>query len=824
MNAYASVDPFAPLGSASFRPQPEKNEAPDDWLPLPVPDDAPDLPRSFGKLGAWSKSFAYHQASGALDGFVLRFDTPTGKETRPLRWGQLRGRVGWHLKGWAGDDARPLYRLPTLLAAPDLPVLLCEGEKAADAAADVVGPSWVVIASMNGARSPHRTDWSHLAGRDLVIWPDNDEPGRAYALAAAALALKAGAGSVRIVEVPDSLPEGWDLADPMPDDLQLDPDELLVSAPKFDPDGEEQGTFRVQWRAAGKLMPGVHYKTQRIDEETGEKTEGWAWFCSRADVEAYSRDSANREWGRLVAIHDGDRKVHRWSMPMAMMAGDGAEYRRELLRHGLVLAPGKTAREQLEIYLAMWKPKRRVRCVGRIGWQGARFVLPDRTFGPGGETVVLQVDRPAKFTVVGTLAEWKRLVATPAAGNSRLAFGLAASFAGPLLEPLSQESGGFHFKGGSSIGKTSILHAARSTWGCALGSWRTTDNAAEATAAGACDTLHLLDEVSQADGRAVDAMAYMLGNGTGKSRAGRNGAAREVASWRIMFLSTGELSLNDKIAEAGKRSRAGQSVRVIDIPADAGKGLGAFDTLHGFTSGAALADQLRRGGEAHSGHAARAFLEQITNDLTSTVEALREYMATWLAANTPAKSDGQVGRVAARFALVAAAGELATALGILPWPEGEASAAAARCFGDWLSARGDNGPEEIAAGLRQVRAFLEMHGTSRFEEAWPRDTRTGSDISAETEVALRRTINRAGFRRLEYDGKGENWEYYVLPEAWRGDVCAGFDAANLAKAMIAKGWMTTDKEKNLARSIRVPGIGKVRLYCINSDFLAGASK
>ena len=116
-----------------------------------------------------------------------------------------------------------------------------------------------------------------------------------------------------------------------------------------------------------------------------------------------------------------------------------------------------------------------------------------------------------------------------------------------------------------------------------------------------------------------------------------------------------------------------------------------------------------------------------------------------------------------------------------------------------------------------------MHGTSRFEEAWPRDTRTGADISAETEVALRRTINRAGFRRLEYDGKGENWEYYVLPEAWRSEVCAGFDAAALARAMIAKDWMTSDKEKNLARSIRVPGIGKLRVYYINSNFLAGGS-
>ena len=185
---------------------------------------------------------------------------------------------------------------------------------------------------------------------------------------------------------------------------------------------------------------------------------------------------------------------------------------------------------------------------------------------------------------------------------------------------------------------------------------------------------------------------------------------------------------------SGKRARAGQSVRVIDIPADAGQGLGIFDTLHGFASGAALADHLRRSGEAHSGHAARAFLEQITDDPAATAEAVREYVTNWLTATLPPQADGQVGRVAARFALVAAAGELATALDILPWPAGEASAAAARCFNDWLAARGDNGPEEITAGLRQVRAFLELHGTSRFEEAWPKDTRNKADITPETET------------------------------------------------------------------------------------------
>src|SRR3954453_10053613 len=303
----------------------------------------------------------------------------------------------------------------------------------------------------------------------------------------------------------------------------------------------------------------------------------------------------------------------------------------------------------------MWRPRRRVRCVDRIGWHGSRFVLPDRTYGPGGETVVLQINRPAAFEVAGSYAQWQELVAEPCAGNSRLGFGLSASFTGLLLHLIGQESGGFNFQGISSIGKTTVLHVASSAWGVPVGSWRTTDNAAEATAANACDTLYLLDELGQADARAVDAMAYMLANGTGKNRATRTGAAREVATWRLLFLSTGETSVTDKIAESGKRARVGQSVRLIDIPADAGKGLGIFDTLHGFASGVALADPLQRSSKEHRGHAARDFLEQITADPQLATDPVRRLMDRWLAEYLPAGADGQVARVAARFALVAAA-------------------------------------------------------------------------------------------------------------------------------------------------------------------------
>ena len=143
--------------------------------------------------------------------------------------------MGWHWKGWGGDDARPLYGLAELTAAPDAPVVLCEGEKSADAAAGLIGPPWAAVASMNGAKSPHRTDWAPLAGRHLVVWPDNDEPGAAYAREVAALALKAGASSVAIVEPPDGLPEGWDLADPVPEGMVIDYADLIAAGAAIRP-------------------------------------------------------------------------------------------------------------------------------------------------------------------------------------------------------------------------------------------------------------------------------------------------------------------------------------------------------------------------------------------------------------------------------------------------------------------------------------------------------------------------------------------------------------------------------------------------------------
>jgi uncharacterized protein (DUF927 family) len=581
---------------------------------------------------------------------------------------------------------------------------------------------------------------------------------------------------------------------------------LLAAAEPPGRDAVIQGNYRVVRRSCGGDAAGAYRQVEREDRETGTTSPEWVWFASRVDVLAHTRNSDGEAWGRLLGIHDPDGNVHQWAMPMSLMAGSGESYREELLRLGMTLSPHPKARGWLAEYLSTWRPEAKARCVERVGWHQSVFVLPDRTFGATeGESVLLQVSGPAaRFSVEGTLDGWQQEIARHAAGNSRLALAISAALAGPLLRLANEESGGFHFWGASSIGKTTALHAARSVWGQEPGSWRTTDNAAESTAAAACDTLLTLDEIGQATPQAVSDLAYMLGNQRGKARMRRDATARQSLTWRLLFLSTGELGLAARLAEGGRRAMAGQSVRVVELPADAGAGHGIFDELHGFGGGADLAEHLRQATDRQCGHAGRLYLERLTGSLEECRELIRAARHRFIVEQCPAGADGQAQRVCGRFALVAAAGELGIKFGVLPWPPGEAEAAAVRCFSDWLMQRGGTAPAEIVAGLRQVQLFLEQHGSSRFEPAW-----------AEGDSHPGRTINRAGFRRADDSGA---WRYYVLPESWAAEVCKGFDPMLLARAMIEGGWMEPGEGKNLAKRVRVPMAGNPRLYCIAPSF------
>lgn len=533
----------------------------------------------------------------------------------------------------------------------------------------------------------------------------------------------------------------------------------------------------------------------------------WVWVCSPLRVLALTRNDDSQDWGLLVEVTDPDGLKHPWALPLDILAGSGELYRRELLSLGLRLAPGY-GRNRLDIFLSQSRPSGRVRGVSRTGWHGKCYVLPDAVFGQTqGDRVVLQSERPDnQFKINGSLSEWQENLGRYCVGNSRLVLYVSAALAAPLLHLAGGESGGLHLVGGSSLGKTTALDVAGSV--CGGGGvrgyrrqWRATANGLESIAAVHCDALLCLDELSQVEAREAAETAYMLGNGCGKARATRTGGTRKPSEWRTLFLSTGELTLADKIREDGKgRVTAGQAVRVVDVAADAGAGLGLFETLHGLSTGHELSRHLTNATKNFYGTPLRAFLERLTSEFDAATEIIFEIIRSFGNENCPPNADGQVKRVCARFGLVAAGGELGAAYDVLPWPKGEATQAAARCFREWLATRGGTGASEEQSGLDQVRAFILAHGSSRFE-TWEKEER-GPDLGS-------KVVNRAGFKRLNASG---SWEYFVPCATFKNEIARGHDAGRLAKFLVKQGLILPDGQGRPSSPHRITGQPSTRYY------------
>lgn len=538
------------------------------------------------------------------------------------------------------------------------------------------------------------------------------------------------------------------------------------------------------------------------DKEGNEQSP--SWLCAPLSVVAMTRDDKSGEWGRLLEWLDDDHVAHQWAMPLELLQGDGADVRRELARMGLSIAPNRVHRDLLTTYLQVWPVQARARCVERLGWYGEAFVMPKQSIGQDGERVVFQSTgavEPA-FATVGTKEEWRNQVAGLAKGNTRLVFALSVAFAGALADLVSEDSGGFHLRGNSSCGKSTALKVAASVWGNPSSYprlWRATANGLEGLAALHNDGLLILDELSQIDPKEAGEAAYMLANGQGKARASRTGLARQAARWRLLFLSAGEESLTALMARAGKKANAGQEIRLADIEADAGAGMGAFEDLHGHATPAQFAEAIKSAATRLHGAVGIQWLEYLVNDRQAITSQANALMRQFVEENTPSEAAGQVVRVARRFALVAMAGEIATCYGLTGWEAGEAEAAAKRCFAVWLESFGGTSNREARALLCHVRAFFESHGASRFE-----DMTAGQDV---------RINNRAGFYRTNAQGERE---YLMLQEAYRNEICHGHDVRAATKILLKAGWLIPSKDGKTTQKPRLPTLGAARCYVFNN--------
>jgi len=151
-------------------------------------------------LGPQKGEWHYTDANGDIIATVYRYEPEPGQKEF-LPWDAIKRRYG-------NPDVRPLYNLPGVLQSHS--VVVCEGEKAASA---LIKQGIAATAVMGGCNSPlERSDLTPLRGKDITIWPDADESGRKFA-ASFALAVQDIAASVRIIEPPADVEQGWDAAD-----------------------------------------------------------------------------------------------------------------------------------------------------------------------------------------------------------------------------------------------------------------------------------------------------------------------------------------------------------------------------------------------------------------------------------------------------------------------------------------------------------------------------------------------------------------------------------------------------------------------------------
>jgi len=719
-------------------------------------------------------------------------------------------------------DPNTLYGAELLEHNSEDPILLSFGEQAGYASHFLL-PHFLCLAIRNGA-AIDKLDFTLFNGHTVFIWPDHGEVGQKLAGTVIKKLFKTNPKAVicklsplmyqplndypwkfkpRKKELPlnynatDAVAEGWSVNDFGEVFGRL----CRLVIYKFD--NYQVENFMVK-------EDGIYEVIYKDGEESFSK------ISSRIEVVALTRDDHSKNWGLQLRFEDHDGIVHEWAMPKEMLAGGGDAYREVLLAWGADIYVGKGNKDKLTQYFLDAKPKPRSLCVSNIGWNGHVFVLPQKTYGKSHERVILQTANAKKtpsYSVRGSLTEWKDNVGVLCFGNSRIILAVCVALTGPFLNPLNLENGGFHFRGASSTGKTKTESVAASIYGSGemLNSWKSTGNALESMAREHNDTVLLLDELEQVESQEAGNIAYMLGNGQGKARANIHGDAKSIVTWRLLFLSTGEIGLAEHIAASGGRIRAGMEVRMLDIPADARAGYGVFENIHGAPSPAAFADSLKALSETYYGSPADALLTRITKsgELDQAVAYIRQVQEQFVKQYVPVDAHGQVTRAAMRFGAVAGVGEYCISIGILPWESGHAIWGVRECYLAWLESRGDNSASEDIRALAQVREYLERNGESRFTLIEP-------DGYGSTGI-VQRTINRTGFKKVMDDG---SLEYWILPEMYKTEICHGFDPKLVTRVLREREILIPNSQGESQCGKRIPGIGgTARVYVIRSIIL-----
>jgi putative DNA primase/helicase len=465
-------------------------------------------------------------------------------------------------------------------------------------------------------------------------------------------------------------------------------------------------------------------------------------------------------------------------------------------------------------YLMALAPPIRYQITSRTGWDDAKliYITPNRTYGnPNLFHKTINRDPNSPFNSKGTLEEWQTSIAIPSLLSSRLIFSIGCALAAPLLTLFDIESGGFHFWSTSSDGKTLTLKVATSVIGKPdkyIKRWRATSNGLESIAESHNDLLLTLDELAQIDSKDVGNTIYMLANGKGKVRANSSGNAQATKEWKILLLSSGEISIKQKISECKTDIKAGQEVRLTEIPAchDEELGFGIFESIKGYESSKALLEALESASNTYYGSPFDRFISKlisVKNDewISEQAQFISDFSKS-LTKNYP--HDHVICRVAKRFSLICLALKLAIDWDILPsshYTQKEVSQVVTLVFEDWINHRGGAGNIEIKQAVERLNQLFQsnIHGNRIV------NIEGNSIISSSTSSS-----------RLLAFKKGD--KLYIPPNIFENELCRGINKRQFIEALEQEKFLVPSTDPNRQTSLKQIKGERKRYYVINDVF------
>src|SRR3569623_380465 len=307
-------------------------------------------------------------------------------------------------------------------------------------------------------------------------------------------------------------------------------------------------------------------------------------------VSAHTHDESRSHYGLVLRFIDLKGNVIEYPFRRDALHEQGRTLAQTLAARGCEIVPGQEPR--LSRYLGSFNSKQVpwLRATAKLGWIDAAdshlaYVSPSSENGvialEKTERIVFQPEHlsPNLHTLrqQGSLQDWQNHEAAPCRGNPYLNTALCMPFTAPLLQAAAAESGGIHYYGRSSRGKTAAAQVAASVIGCGadpqdapehayIQRWHSTANGLEGLTAAHNDSLLILDEIHTCGAKDFGQVAYNITGGKGKTVMDKDRNVKQQRTWRTFVLSTGEISVRQKIEEEGNKVRAGQLVRLADVP------------------------------------------------------------------------------------------------------------------------------------------------------------------------------------------------------------------------------------------------------------------